>query len=407
MFTAFRNASIGYERKTVDAMRGLSKKIFAPNYKAESIEFMTKKHMRNGLTEEQARSAAEHDYYNSWLHDVVQLSTFGLILPATWYLWQHIPYLTMGSNQDEKDKQVSDDMIHACFGPIEGLTGGDLISDGLSSLISNGSLADGAFDKSMPIASDISGALEKFGYDKIAAVNDLINVVVSSGIGINPQTISDGVVAIWDKCGNDAPTAQEAAIMWSRIAQVPQSQLDKVYFDELDCTAEQARKLTPMQVAERYAAYKVMKGAGAMALAYPKSLEEKRMASYEKKATDELKSRMSNLWSAEINEAYDKAEEKAKSFSKTYKDADDDTRDMLADSGDYEQMQAYKYGKQVFTKLTNAYLKAKTPKEAEHYRQMLISFKPELVKLITAKTEAQRDKCYDKVAEYEDNLETD
>lgn len=45
-----------------------------------------------------------------------------------------------------------------------------------------------------------------------------------------------------------------------RIINAPQSQIDKLYWDEIDLSGEQASKLTPQQLAQRYAEYKVKRG---------------------------------------------------------------------------------------------------------------------------------------------------
>ena len=63
-----------------------------------------------------------------------------------------------------------------------------------------------------------------------------------------------------DACGDDPELANEAVICVSRILSVPQSQIDKMYFDEVGLRGDEVSKYTPAQLAERYALYKVKRG---------------------------------------------------------------------------------------------------------------------------------------------------
>ena len=88
-------------------------------------------------------------------------------------------------------------------------------------------------------------------------MTDAVNLIVQAGLGVNPQSITDVALSIMDACGDDPALAHEATICISRILQVPQSQIDKMYFDEVGLSGDEVSKYTIAQLAERYAQYKV------------------------------------------------------------------------------------------------------------------------------------------------------
>jgi hypothetical protein len=113
----------------------------------------------------------------------------------------------------------------------------------------------------MPLTSDIMAAFQKLGNGQhTEALNDMINLIVQAGLGVNPQSITDVALSIMDACGDDPALAHEATICISRILQVPQSQIDKMYFDEVGLSGDEVSKYTPAQLAERYAQFKVKRG---------------------------------------------------------------------------------------------------------------------------------------------------
>jgi hypothetical protein len=393
MLTAFRNSPISYERKVVEAMRGLKHKL-RRGYRDESIAYMTKKYVRNGLTYEQAKKAATQDYNRSLGHDLVQVGTFGFLMQAAWNIIGHGAYLLLGSDDDEKKKTISDDMVHAVVGGwIEGLTGGDIISDGISALINDGELSSHSLGKEMPIVQDIENAVKEFGYDKVLALNDLICVLVESGVGVNPQTISDGVIGIMDICQQDEVTAKEVAIMCARILQVPQSQLDKVYFDELGCSGMEAKGLTPQQVAERYAAYKVKRATALTGWLYNKSEEAAAEKRFIKMAKDNLKKKVRDMGDADINEAYkmfvdkysdiSKQEDLIKQQNKFDEEGEEEATQQLAQNPDYQGYITFKSFETILTDLVNKWLKTNNYEDKHKIEKQMADTKRRMVEALS------------------------
>ena len=259
LFTVFRNASMSYTRQQYDAFRNLGHRL-QPGYKSQSLEFMAKQFERDGIEQGNAVKAARQEYYRGVSRDLARVAVFGYILQLAWNLGAYLPYLLLGNDDDEKDAMWEDVWNHTAFGSIEGLTGGDVYSSA-GQMWLNGDMKWSQLVKDMPIASDLAGIYSKMGSDKVSAINDVINLLVQSGIGVNPQSLTDAVAAIMDYSNGDADTSREYALMVARVLNCPQSQLDKVYFDELDATAREASMMTPAEIAQRYAEYKALRGA--------------------------------------------------------------------------------------------------------------------------------------------------
>ena len=207
-----------------------------------------------------ARKEAEKEYHRNYLRNLTRVAIFGFGLQLLWNLGAYLPYLFIGQDDEEKKRMTDDAMNHAMFGSVEGLTAGDAISGALNQL-SKGEFSMPGVAKDMPATADLEAIYEKMGKDRVSALNDVINLMVQSGLGVNPQTLTDAVIGIMDACGNDVQTQREAALMIARILNCPPSQLDKIYFDEIDATGREASELTPAEIAERYAQYKIRRNA--------------------------------------------------------------------------------------------------------------------------------------------------
>lgn len=314
LFTAFRNSSMSYTRQEYDALRNLKRNL-TPGQRSKSIEFMTKQILRDweaspqpspqgegaGFTEEtraRAERAAKKRYNRQLKKDVLRLATFGFILELAWNLGPYLPYLIFGDDDDEKDAMWDDALTHSYFGSIEGLTGGDVMSS-FGNMWASGEWSSFQLTKDMPLASDLLSVRDKFVNGKnVEALNDIFNLAMQMGVGMNPQSITDTAIAITDACGDDPALSHEAAILVMRILQVPQSQLDKLYFDEIGLSGTEASKLSPGQLARRYAEYKVMRGTPLQPWTWT---DEERLGKYEDNDL-ELRFLLQNALTAETDD---------------------------------------------------------------------------------------------------------
>ena len=300
--TVFRNSSMGYQRQLVDAVRNLSHKL-QPGYKEKAIEFMTKQMVRDGVDEEDAKGAAERNYKRGTFRDAMRVAIFGFVMQFAWNLGSYLPYLLAGDDDDEKKKMLQDAARHGILGGmVEGLTGGSIISEA-ANMLASGEGVNNYNPSLMPVASDIQKVIKLMSYDQVAAANEILNLLVQMGVGVNPQTITDLGVAIYDASHGDLETAKEATLLIMRMLQVPQSQTDKIFMDGIDFTAEKGLDMTIGEFASRYADYKVRRNAAILGWMYSDEAREKRVNTYSKrfvKDAEELKRTRGN----DLDKAY-------------------------------------------------------------------------------------------------------
>lgn len=304
--SVFRNSSMGYQRMYVDGLRNI-KHMLKKGYKEESLEFMTKQMIRDGLTEEQAARAAERIYNRSLAKNAVRVATFGFLVQFAWNLGPYMAYLLMGDDDEEKKDMLVDAAVRGFVGgPVEGLAAGQAISPILGDIVMGETVENPKLQ--LPAMSDVEQIFNLIGKDPVRAVNEIFNLVLQSGVGVNPQTISDAVVAIVDACNGDLETSKEVALAMMRILQTPQSQIERLYMENIDFTAEEALDMSIKEFAERYAKYKVMRSAPLTGWAYSdereKELEDKYIKTFTKKA-EELQRSLGTEEAKQFFEYYD------------------------------------------------------------------------------------------------------
>jgi hypothetical protein len=291
--TVFRNASMGYERRLLRAVDNIKRK-FTKGYKEESFEFMRKKMVREGLTEEQAKAASERAWNISIAKDVANVVIFGFVMQLAWNLGSSLMYLAFGDDDDEKGKMWDDAAMHALAGPVEGLSGGSVISEVYNMARSGKKISNYNFQL-LPIMSDLQTTMRHMEQDKVRGMQDIVNLVIQAGVGVNPQTITDAAVAIVDAADGDLGVGKEIGMLLLRISQVPQSQLDQLYIDELGMSAKDAKALPMEELAQRYAAYKRMKDAPLTGWAYSDEAREKVDKRYVNRFVKLVQERVANM----------------------------------------------------------------------------------------------------------------
>lgn len=401
LFTVFRNSSMSYTRQEFDAVRNLKRNL-TPGQRAKSIEFMTKQILRDwdvdpdtatDAERDQAEGAAKKRFRRQIKKDVLRLATFGFILELAWNLGPYLPYIIFGNNEDEKDKMWDDAMTHAYFGSVEGLTGGDVMSS-FGNMWASGEWNWNQLSKDMPLASDINTIGSKYLKGKNAeAINDILNLLVQMGVGMNPQSITDTAIAITDACGDDPALSHEAAIFAMRVLQVPQSQIDKMYFDEVDLTGEEASKLTPAQLAQRYAEYKVKRGTPLAPWSWG---DEERLGKYNDLATDRMKERLNAQGDAKVIEAYSDFEARYKAVSEKAKEAKElmktdyaaaaQAHAALQQAPDFGLYQRFGALDNQLGRISKMWLTAKTPEEATLVASTLSDYRAAMVGALQAET---------------------
>lgn len=385
LFTVFRNSSMSYTRQLYDALRNLKHR-FEPGYKGLTEEYLAKQMRRDGIDPDKADQNAKSEYRRSLMRDIVRVGVFGYLLQFAWNLGAYLPYLLLGDDKDEKSDMWHDIFCHTMFGSIEGLTGGDVMSAVGNGFAKGEGLNLFSASKDMPLSSDLQNIVNKWNKDKVAAMNDVTNLMVQSGIGVNPQSLTDAVVAIMDYCGDDANTSRECALLITRIINCPQSQIDKIYFDELNATAAEAQGMTPAEIAERYARYKMHRGAPLTGLAYTDEARDSVMTAQQNrvltKAKEKLNSRMETEETKQLLSDYDavaKQETALSKIKKTDRAAYREGMMQLRQSNDMRQHMRLKRYKHDMKELTSKYLRCKSAEERDSIVSTMFSTRAKML----------------------------
>lgn len=385
LFTVFRNSSMSYTRQLYDALRNLKHR-FEPGYKGLTEEYLAKQMRRDGIDPDKADQNAKSEYRRSLMRDIVRVGVFGYLLQFAWNLGAYLPYLLLGDDKDEKSDMWHDIFCHTMFGSIEGLTGGDVMSAVGNGFAKGEGLNLFSASKDMPLSSDLQNIVNKWNKDKVAAMNDVTNLMVQSGIGVNPQSLTDAVVAIMDYCGDDANSSRECALLITRIINCPQSQIDKIYFDELNATAAEAQGMTPAEIAERYARYKMHRGAPLTGWAYTDEARDSVMTAQQNrvltKAKEKLNSRMETEETKQLLSDYDavaKQETALSKIKKTDRAAYREGMKQLRQSNDMRQHMRLKRYKHDMNELTSKYLRCKSAEERDSIVSTIFSTRAKML----------------------------
>jgi hypothetical protein len=253
--TMFRNSPFSYTRQVVESMRELGNMVA---HRAEQIEFETKKGMREGgFSEDVARRNAERKYRRNWARNFVKASTFAYVLPTLWaYGLKGVWYGIFGDDDDQKREDIEDSLKRGRLGAFEGLTGGGTVPDLVHGWWTcEGRALEEETSPAVGLVKDFANYVTEGKTER--AANEVVNTMIALGCGMNPQVIEDVVVATQDYMGADVKSSREFAILVMRAMSCPQSQIDRVYFDEIGMTAAEAQGVSIDALAERYAEYKV------------------------------------------------------------------------------------------------------------------------------------------------------
>ena len=367
LFTVFRNSSMSYTRQLYAALRNTGRRIAGgAKFKGISEAFMAKQMERDGIDPEKASKNAKAEYRKSWINDFVRAGVFGYVLQLAWNCGPYALYMMFGDDEEKGKEMWHDIWTHTAFGSVEGLTGGDVWSAGLQSLwnhyVNGEDFNANSVNKDMPLTSDLLNVVKKVGSDNYGAVNDVLNLLVQAGFGVNPQTLTDAAVAIYDYCGSDVETTKECALLVMRVMNCPQSQMDNIYFDEIDATGEEAKSMSVEEIAERYARYKALRGAPLRALSSDalKAAEKKPRERVLTEAKEQLDGR---LMTEEAQRYLDEYEATKKKVTETRALADTDPKAFmeqmpaLARSGEFRRYRRVGLYKSEVEKLTKKLLR--------------------------------------------------
>ena len=230
--TVFRTSPIQYTRNCFYHARNLIRKR-GKGTKESMINFRTGQYIADGLTEEQARQAAEKDYNKSVARDIVGMVVYGALLGILWRMVGSLPYLIAGDDDDEKKKILKNAVTGgAIVQPVTGLLGGGIVE---SAIDGYGNIAD-MFSPELPFTQDLKKAFDNIGNDKYAeAASQALSVMMQSATGFDPNTVADLITRTVTTLDSDAKleAAQKAWQITGAVLSIPQSQYEQIMLDDL------------------------------------------------------------------------------------------------------------------------------------------------------------------------------
>ena len=299
IFTPFRNSSMLYERKGINALRNLKHR-FEKGHKEASIKFMAGQLMEEGVGYEQATKAAEKMYQKGLMHNIANAIVALWLGPIIWNLGGNLGYLMFGDDNEKKKKMVIDAVILGLLeGPVDGLAGGQFINTAIANTITSDGISLKGLKNvdfsGMPMLSDFNSMIEKFGYDKVAGAQDLMFMVMQSSTGFNPKTLTDAINACIDYGNGDMTNAKEIALFVFRLMNGPAATVDNLYIDELGMKGKDAKKLSYEELAKRYAEYKFGKNTFGLGKLYSDEEKQKKLKAIEKSFDKKVSERLAGM----------------------------------------------------------------------------------------------------------------
>ena len=301
ILTPFRNSSMLYERKGINALRNLKHR-FEKGHKEASIKFMAGQLMEEGVGYEQATKAAEKMYQKGLMHNIADAIVSLWLGAIIWNLGGSLGYLIpyLGDDENKKKKMVIDAVILGLLeGPVDGLAGGQFINTAIANTITSDGISlkelKNVDFSGMPMLSDFNSMIEKFGYDKVAGAQDLMFMVMQSTTGFNPKTLTDAINACIDYGNGDMTNAKEIALFVFRLMNGPAATVDNLYIDELGMKGKDAKKLSYEELAKRYAEYKFGKNTFGFGKLYSDEEKQKKLKAIEKSFDKKVSERLAGM----------------------------------------------------------------------------------------------------------------
>lgn len=226
LLTTFKNANFGYTRKTAQSLANI-KRHTEKGYKEEAIAYMTKKFIREGLTEEQAKKLAERRYKRSLYKDSANVALYGFGLNMLWMLGGSAIYLLAGDDDEKKEELVNEALIRGALGSLDGIPLGETLANWATASMMG---EDAQLRMPRLIAvNDFDNIVQIMKSDSVRGAYELANMFIAMGIGVNPATFVDAFMAFADV---EEWSAEEVAMLALKILNAPKSQLELLAVDK-------------------------------------------------------------------------------------------------------------------------------------------------------------------------------
>lgn len=228
--TVFRTSNFQYTRNLFYNIRNLKNKL---GQKEEMIASRKQQYIADGLSDEQAQRAAEHDWSRSNHSNIIGIVVYGALLNLLWRLFGNFPYLIFGDDNDKKAEIAKKSVTGGAFvSPVTGLLGGGIVEQALDGYgdVSN------MFAPELPFTQDVKKAMSSLKNDQYAEfTSQALSVLMQSGAGFDPQTVADMIARTVTTLDSeqDLDAAEQALRVSQAVLSIPQSQYEQMLIDEV------------------------------------------------------------------------------------------------------------------------------------------------------------------------------
>lgn len=293
VLTAYRNSPFGYNRKFATAIANLKKKM-KKGFKQESIDFMIKQLMRDGLNEEQAKKFAKSTYRRSVARDAADVALYEFFLNYVWVLGPSLINI-LGGDYDEIKKVLNvEALIDGAMGGLGNLPAGETLTGAIKA-IAEGDVSQFQLPQAVAM-QDMETIADLMQTDPVRAAGEVLNILVAMGVGVNPQTFTDMFVALAD---TEDFSPREIAMLVLRLINAPNSKLELLEADE----AMENYGANIEEITREYAEYQKSKRAPLTGWMYSDESEQKAIERYEKRYKKILDERFESI--VENTDEYD------------------------------------------------------------------------------------------------------
>lgn len=252
IYSLFRNANFAFYRRLVEAVRNLSRVSSKDRYNKILSSTAHRLMQEEGFTEEHAKKVAREMTNRQIAKDSISLVIFGYVLNTLWSLGSNWAYLLAGDDDDEKKKMIKDALIVGLLSPITGIPlFGSFAEDWMWSIL-RGSYYDSTL-LSTPLTDEIERTVSNsYKLAKSISKDDdrrtlfiavefaksLVNLCVKTGIGINPDLLTNMVYGVINAANSDFDSVSDFRDLLFTIINVPAESREKLIIDELGITEE-------------------------------------------------------------------------------------------------------------------------------------------------------------------------
>lgn len=252
IFSLFRNANFAFYRRLVEAVRNLSRVSSKDRYNKILSSTAHRLMQEEGFTEEHAKKVAREMTNRQIAKDSISLVLFGYVMNTLWSLGSNWAYLLAGDDDDEKKKMIKDALIVGLLSPITGIPlFGSFAEDWMWSIL-RGSYYDSTL-LSTPLTDEIERTVSNsYKLAKSISKDDdrrtlfiaaefaksLVNLCVKTGIGINPDLLTNMVYGVINAAQSDFDSVSDFRDLILTIINAPAESREKLIIDELGITEE-------------------------------------------------------------------------------------------------------------------------------------------------------------------------